>query len=192
MVLFLVCALLGTVLLFGHGFDVGRRFVNYPSFVCAIPFAIPLPALLLIEKTRAESGYALSAVPSNYQRILTAALIVESVASAIGLTILLLGVFHVWTATEDAFGLPIMGLFFIPGQLTYFIMCLVGLSNDENAKGVFLLKILSIGFLVGSLLAAAGTIVSGEQWSFFYLVSPMSLLVAVMAEESPAENERRE
>ncbi len=175
--LILFAALLGTVAIFARGLDANHQYAKYPDFLGLIPFAVPFPIFLLLERFFNKDGdYDFPCVRGNYPKALSLAFFVEAIA-LIGGTILLISFQEGGWSVLSCGILSHVGLLFF---LAYMLILNIKDKENRNREDIFTLifafALALSGFIVGTSCAFALNI----GWGLFYVSSPLSMLTLIL------------
>ena len=210
--LFLLCAFLGLALFFAYGFDAEKRFVNdlleaqgYDAAAIKeikpqvtddllaalpLPFVLPLPIFLCMEFFNKRKEYQASYAPQGYRTILLFSLIAEAIFLIAGIVMLVTYLQRALPIDDPTFSLLSVGVMFLPGTVTYLILCLVYILKEQR-EGY---KKAALWYTAAILLSLAGWVVGivcshvlHYGWSLFYLAGVMALVIVLMADAEPGE-----
>ena len=187
--LVLVCSILSLLAYFGYGFDVDRKFIDFPMWVCPLPLIAPFIAFL-IEEMVAKPEKRLFFHPSQkYPFVLKVSLIAEGLFFAIGLTMLILNLTGVFVSEKATFPLQMEAIMFLPGTIVFFILNLVYAFLEKAPKKA--IAAIAIALLMSLLSFTLGYFLSTRisyEWSLLYIAGTISLLIATYYEiDSPTE-----
>lgn len=178
---FLACAILGLLLVFAHGFDITKKFIDVAPYLAILPFAAAYVGFLPIETFGGKTSERfLFDIRPNYTKTLKIHMALEALFLLASIILVSLYATGNLSGLGPAWGVFFVSIGFFPGQVIFQAHLFGERWFDEAEHNKKTIAIFAIALVIALAGYAVGTLLSfilSTGWSLFYLASPMALVI---------------